>query len=663
MTRYPAAERLTLVDRLHGQDVADPYRWLEDPGDPRTRDWSAVQDSLWQEYAAGLTGRDDMRRQLTELAAAGAVSPPVWRGERYFVQRHSAMQPHPVLYTRLGDEPERVLLDPAALDPSGRTTLDSWQPDRTGRLLAYQISRDGTERAELSVLDVETGRVVDGPLGDCRYSPVVWAAAAPEFYYVRGGQVLRHRVGERAEVPVAVPGGGTTAYGLGISADGRWLAISAAPGTAPRNDLWLADLHASPPELRVVQQGTAARSACAVGRDGRLYIVTDREAPNIRLCVADPSAPTVWRELIPQDPEAVLADFAVLDAAGVLVVAWLRAGVAELTVHDLADGRRVGAVPLPGEGRAGPLSVRPDGAYELWFGYTDTVTPGEVWHYDHRTGRTARWAAAPGDVRPSDVQTTELTCASADGTPVWVRVLARPGSGPRPAILHGYGGFGAPLTPSYAADALSWVAAGGVLAIAHLRGGGEQGARSHRAGMGEHKPRVFEDFLAAAEALIDKGFTRPERLGIWGESNGGLLVGAALTRRPDLFAAAVCSAPLLDMVRYERWGLGPAWRAEYGSAADPVEFGRLLGYSPYHRVRKGVAYPATLFTVSSGDTRVDPAHARKMCAALQWATIGPGPVLLRRAEHAGHGARSTERALALAADLLAFVADNTGLGR
>jgi prolyl oligopeptidase len=665
MTSYPPAERLPIVDRLHGRDVADPYRWLEDAGDPRTREWLAGQDRLWRRHAAGLPGRERIRRHIADLAATGLVTAPLWRGDRSFVLRREAGQQHAVLYARDGDGPERPLVDPAGLDPSGRTTLDSWQPDQTGRLLAYQISRDGTERAELYVLDVASGQVVDGPIGDCRYSPVAWLADGSAFYYVRRDRVLLHRVGAAQDVPVFGQGRpANTTYGLGISADGRWLAISATPGTAPRNDLWLADLAGSDPsapELRVVKEGTPDRAAFVVGPDGRMYILTDRDAPNVRLCVADPRTPDRWRDLIPEDPEAVLNDFAVLDAAGVLVVSWLRGGIAEVSVHDLATGARVGKVPLPGAGSIGPLAARPQRATQVWFTYTDTLTPGAVWHYDHPTGETECWAAAPGAVRPPDVRIREIQCTSADGTPVRVTVLAREGAGPRAAILYGYGGFGVPLTPAFAADALSWVEAGGVLAIAHLRGGGEHGMRSHRAGMGEHKQRVFDDFIAAAEQLIADGVTAADRLAIWGESNGGLLVGAALTQRPDLFAAAVCCAPLLDMIRYERWGLGPNWRAEYGSAADPVEFGWLLGYSPYHRVRADEHYPATLFTVFGGDTRVDPAHARKMCAALQWANGGDRPILLRREDNVGHAARSAESSIELAADMLAFAAAHTGL--
>jgi prolyl oligopeptidase len=418
-----------------------------------------------------------------------------------------------------------------------------------------------------------------------------------------------------------------------------------------------------------VQEGLGARTVANVGPDGRLYVVTDLAAPRGRLCVGDPAHPSPdgWRDLVPADPEAVLGDFAVLDGpeAGrpLLVVSRTRHAIGEIGVHDLATGEALGTVPLPGLGSVGSLSTRPTGGHEVWFTYTDSVTPVSVYRYDARRRTTTSWAAAPGAVPVSDVVSRQLVCTSADGTPVRLVVLARRSTldGPRPAILYGYGGFGIPLTPTYSSFALAWVEAGGVFATAQLRGGGEEGDDWHRAGMLEHKQNVFDDFAAAAEHLIAAGWTTAEQLAGCGESNGGLLVGAALTQRPELFAAAACSAPLLDMVRYEHSGLGPMWTAEYGSAADPDQFEVLLSYSPYHRVRGGVAYPAVLFTVFDGDTRVDPLHARKMCAALQHATTGSGPVLLRRESDVGHGARAASRAVALAGDMLAFLAGHTGL--
>ncbi|HEY0357210.1 MAG TPA: prolyl oligopeptidase family serine peptidase [Mycobacteriales bacterium] len=669
---YPPAERQELAELLHGELVRDPYRWLEDPAIPETKTWLAAQQELWARHVAALPGRDHLRARVAELSAVGTVTAPRWCGERQFFLRQSPGQEHAVLYTVGPDGGVHALLDPAERDPTGVTTLDHWQPDPTGRRLAYQLSRRGDEQSELYVLDVATRTVVDGPIGPCRYSPVAWLPDGTAFFYVRtkpdDRRVFLHRIGAGRDVPV-FGGDPASSYGLGLSEDGRWLIVSASTGAY--HDLWLADLgEAGPeaPEFRAVQEGVTARTVGNVGRDGRLYVVTDSAAPRGRLCIADPAhpGPAHWRELVPEDPDAVFADLTILDGPELerplLLVGRSRHAIGEVTVHDLATGAWLAAVPLPGLGSVGSLSARAAG-HEAWFTYADSATPPAVYRYDARTGETEPWAAAPGAVAVPDVESRQVLARSRDGTRIRLVVLARPStvSGPRPTILYGYGGFGLSLTPSYSSFVLAWVEAGGVFATAHLRGGGEDGERWHRDGMLERKQNVFDDAIAAAEALIADGWTTPRHLGVCGESNGGLLAGAVVTQRPDLFAAAVCSAPLLDMVRYERSGLGPMWTAEYGSAGDPDQFRALLAYSPYHRVRPGVDYPAVLFTVFGGDSRVDPWHARKMCAALQHATTGARPILLRHEDDVGHGARAASRAEGLAADMLAFLAAQTGL--
>jgi prolyl oligopeptidase len=695
---YPAARRQDIVEDLHDHPVADPYRWLEDPQSGDTKNWLAAQDELFHQAVDDVPGRERLRRRISELLGAGIVGSPVWRGDRRFFVRRTADQEHAVLYTAGADGAERVLLDPMAVDPSGRTTLDSWQPDKEGRLLAYQMSHGGDEESQLRVMDVETGEEIEGPIERCRYSPIAWLPGGEAFYYVRRlppsevpegedqyhRRVYLHRVGTDPETDDALIFGAgrdkTNYYGVSVSRDGRWLNISASQGTAPRNDLWVADLSASPveaPALTVVQEGVDAETGMHVGRDGRAYIFTDRDAPRARLCVTDPAEPghDTWRDLIPEDPEAVLTDFAILDGPElerpVLLAGWTRHAISEITVHDLETGERVGEVPTPGLGSVGGIVERPEGGHEAWFGYTDNATPTSVQRYDARTCETTLWEAAPGTVDLPDVETRQVTYESYDGTEVRMLVISRaggPGTGepagpetPRPTILYGYGGFNVSLTPAYSASILTWVEAGGIYVIANIRGGSEEGEEWHRAGMLGNKQAVFDDFHAAAEKLIADGWTTPSQLAISGGSNGGLLVGAALTQRPDLYRAVVCSAPLLDMIRYERFGLGQTWNVEYGSADVPEQFGWLLAYSPYHHVREGVGYPATLFTVFDSDTRVDPLHARKMCAALQHATTSAQPILLRNEAQVGHGARAVSRSVDLAVDTLGFMADRTGL--
>ncbi|MBB4920233.1 prolyl oligopeptidase family serine peptidase [Streptosporangium saharense] len=688
MTRqpYPAAGRDDLVEELHGVPVADPYRWLEDPGGPATEEWLAAQEKLLSAELGALTGRDRLKARVAELLRSGSIGAPVWRGERRFFMRRTPDQEHAVLYTVDPDGTERALLDPMALDPSGLTTLDSWQPDKEGRLLAYQVSVGGDEESSLYLLDVASGERIEGPIDRCRYSPIAWLPGGKAFYYVRRlpstevpegeeqfhRRVYLHRVGTSTEEDALIFGKDlekTNYYGVAVSRDGRWLQISASRGTAPRNDLWIADLTASSPDspdLVVVQEGLDAQTALHFGRDGRLYAFTDLDAPRARVCVTDPSLPQPehWRDLIPQDEEAVLSDFAILDDLDrpVMLAGWTRHAISEISVHDLVTGERVGQVPTPGLGTIGGIVERPEGGHEAWFGYTDNTTPPSIQRYDARTGETTLWAASPGAVEVPDVTTEQVVYRSADGAEVHMLVITKPGvEGPRPTILYGYGGFGISMTPGYSASILTWVEAGGAYAIAQLRGGGEQGEEWHRAGMLANKQNVFDDLHAAAEHLIATGVTTSEQLAISGGSNGGLLVGAALTQRPELYAAVVCSAPLLDMIRYEQFGLGATWNVEYGSADKPEEFAWLHAYSPYHRVREGVSYPATLFTVFQSDTRVHPLHAWKMCAALQHAQAADRPILLRNEAEAGHGARAVSKSVELAADQLTFLAHHTGL--
>ncbi len=706
---YPQAPRRDLVEHLHSHAVADPYRTLEDPAAPATVAWSAAQDELYGAWlhaardrlAAGPFATATLTRRLGELLGAGTVGALVWRGARHFLSRREGSAEHAVLLVVEPDGTERVLVDPMVLDAAGTTTLDSWQPSKEGDLLAYQTSTGGTEESVLRVLDVATGTVLDGPIDRARYSPVAWLPGGEAYFYVRRldpalvpadegryhRRVWRHVVGTDPEHDVEVFGAGldpTTYFGVSLSPDGRWLLVSASAGTAPRTDVWIADLtQPGVPRFDEVIVGADAQTGAWVGRDGRLYLHTDLAAPRGRLAWTDPAdpGPSAWRTLLPQDPEAVLEDVALLDDGGdatapvLLLAAWRRHAVSEVTRHDPGTGERIGDVALPGLGSISGLVTRPEGGPEVWFGYTDHTSVPAVHRYDARTGRVRLWASPPGALPDLPaVRVTRLVTPSADGTPVRAFVLARADLldeagrplAPAPAVLYGYGGFQISLDPAYSATALAWVEAGGVHVVANLRGGGEEGEEWHRAGMRENKQNVFDDFHAVAVRLVEDGWTTPTQLACWGGSNGGLLVGAALTQWPEAFAAVVCSAPLLDMVRYQRFGLGATWSDEYGDADDPTELPWLLGYSPYHRVAAGTAYPATLFTIFEGDTRVDGMHARKLAAAVQTATSrtpDEAPVLLRRETGVGHGGRSLSRSIALSVEQLQFVAERTGLGR
>lgn len=687
--RYPAAERLDLRERIHGVDVPDPYRWLEDAADPRTVAWAAEQDDLFGACRAEWQVRR-WRTRLAALAALDEASPPVVRRARVFRTRQRPQEIHPtVLVAEQGAE--RPLVDPAAVDPSGRTSLDAWRPSLEGDLLAYQLSADGTEDSRLWVMDVATGKTVAGPIDRVRRTPVAWLPGGTHFYYVRRlppelhpGQeayhrrVYLHRVGTDPSEDVLVFGEGRDPaqyYWVDVTADGRWLTLSATMGTDPSTDNWLADLTEGSwqePVLRPVQQGTAARTTVHVAPDtgpgDPIWLRTTAGAARGRIMVATPGTVRApWRELIAERPGAVLADFAVLTGPELPrllgLAAWTRHAVGEITVHDLADGTELGKVPLPGTGSVSGFVVPREAAHEAWFTYTDHQTPATVLHFDGRTRQTRPWPSAPARTAGEGVQIRHVEFESRDGTTVRMFVLSPLGrpDRPRPTILTGYGGFGVAMAPMYTVEGLAWVQAGGVYAIACLRGGGEEGEDWHQAGRGENKQNVFDDFEAAADHLVEAGWSSRDRLGIVGGSNGGLLVGAAVTRHPEKYGAVVCASALLDMARYERSGLGPSWRREFGSAADPAEFGVLMAYSPYHHVEPGTAYPPVLFTVAEGDSRVDPWHARKMCAAMQHASSGPAPILFAAVRGVGHGFWARNLAVSALADRLAFLGAHLGL--
>jgi len=421
---YPDAPREDVVEIIHGHEVADPYRWLEDAGSPQTKGWLTAEADLYASYAGSGPGLARLTDRVGELLGAGEVGSPVWRGGRQFFTRREPGQELAVLYTVSPAGAERALIDPAVIDPAGVTTLDRWEPDQEGRLVAYQLSEGGREDSVLRVLDIGTGLDIDGPIDRCRYSDVAWLPGGAAFYYTRrlppdavpaGEQQLHHRVylhhvGTAADEDTLIFGSGhdkTSYYTVTVSHDGRWLIITAQVGTAPRNDVLLADLSASEPHspnLQVVQAGIDANAWPRAGRDGRLYILTDRDAPRRRVVVAEPGDPAFpeyasWQELIPEDPAAILTDFAILDGEGlpepVLLLAKARHAISEVTVHDLAFGDQLGQLELPGLGTITGLTERPEGGHEAWFVYTDYTTPGVVLRYDAAAGAVVVFAALP----------------------------------------------------------------------------------------------------------------------------------------------------------------------------------------------------------------------------------------------------------------------------
>jgi prolyl oligopeptidase len=612
----------------------------------------------------------------------------VWRGGRQFFTRRGPGQEHEVLLTTSADGTEQVLIDPAALDPDGLTTLDGWFASCEGDRLAYLLSAGGSEQPLLRVMDVPSGQTIDGPIDGTASAGVAWLPGGTAFYYQRragqrtGGTRARrlvylHPVGSDPGQDIPVFGQDldpAAFYVPMVSPDGRWMRLTVDWGTRGV-DIYLADLAAGglgAPQFKVLQQGTGAISEASFGRDGRIYVLTDRDAPNRRLCAVDADRLDYehWDTVLPEDPTAVLDGFAVLDGPQPgqrqLLALRSRHAVSELTLHDLATGELLAPVPAPGLGTVKQLTGHPDGGPFAWLSYTDDRTPPSVYRFDAGTGAATVWSPPPGHTESGRVQVSQVTYTSYDGTVVRMFILSPAGQPdrPRPAILYGYGSLGHSRTPTFNPLRLAWVQAGGVYAIANIRGGGEEGQAWHRAGVRENRQNVVDDFHAAGDYLVERGWTTRAQLGIHGGSAGGLLVGTTLTQRPGDYAAVLCSAPSLDMVRHELSGVGHLTVHEYGSARVPEELPWLLSQSPYHNVRPATAYPAVLLTIFEGDTRVDPLHARKFAAALQHATTAPPsqrPILLRREHNVGHTTRALSRSIPLWLDQLGFFAQQLGL--
>lgn len=675
---------------LHGRRVPDPFRWLEAPDSPATRAWLAEREREFAEAVRRWPLRGWLYSEIRDLVADDLWSPPQWRGRTAFATLRTAGAEHPRLLV-LSEGVRRVLFDTAALDPGGGTTLDAWEPSPDGALVAVQTSRGGVERGELRIIDTATGRTVEEPIRGVRYSHVAWlpGTGTPAFYYVRrddtdgrrGVWLHRLAVTEPAraaaadDVLVHACAAARTVPGVRVRR-GRWLIVTESHGTGHRNDVWLADLAAGPveaPPLRPVQVGADAENDADIGPDDLLYIRTTWGAPRRRVCVADPAAPGVehWREVVPEAPDATLDGFALAGGSGAgsteVLVSRTRLGLSELSAHG-ADRTR--ALPLPGEGMVTDLQSHDDGTVSLC--YADVATQQVVLTWRPGRARPRRWQrAAPGNAgaavpgrTDSPVPRRVLTGVSADGTPVPVTVFSRTGfDDAGPTILHGYGGFGRPRQFGFSATVLAWLNAGGRYAVAHVRGGGDAGRAWHLQGSGRGKVRAVRDLIAAGESLARAGVCARNQLCLSGGSAGGLLVLAAAMLRPDLCAAVIASAPLADMARFERLGLGAMWTREFGSAADPGDFAALMAYSPYHAAlaAPGTGGPAVLLTGFHGDTRTDAAHPRKMCAALRGAGRPAEQALLRYEHGVGHGPRSVSRAIDLAADAHAFAAAWTGL--
>jgi prolyl oligopeptidase len=655
----PKAKTEVVEDTLHGHKIADPYRWLENSQGADTQEYVQEELAYTRSILDPLPGRVQTHQRLTQLLSIGTIGAPQLGGKYYLYTRREGTQNQPVLFVREGIHgKDRVLVDVNQLAADGTVALDWWFPSEDGKYVAYGTSASGSEESTLKVIETATGKLLPDTIERTRFASVAWKKDNSGLFYSRhpkkgdvppGEEVYHvkifyHTMGTDSAKDPLIFGEGRAAQDIpGVQLaddDDRWLLITVFQGWA-KSEMYLQDLKAGTPPVEI----TSGKEFLYSGEiyQNKLYITTNEDAPRSRVLVVDAANPKHenWKEIIPQS-DAVLQNTSIV--GGKLGAQYEKNASSLLKLFQL-DGKFIADIPLPAIG-----SVSGSGGkwnrQEIFFGFQSFTIPPSIYHYDLSSRKTDLWdkVNAPG-IDPSAYEVNQVWYTSKDGTKVPMFVFHKKGlelNGHNPTLLTGYGGFNISLTPSFVGGRYIWLEHGGIFAVANLRGGAEFGEDWHQAGMLEKKQNVFDDFISAAEYLISQKYTDKDHLAIQGGSNGGLLVGAAFTQRPDLYRAVVCQVPLLDMLRYQNFQIAKLWIPEYGSAEDSKQFDWLYAYSPYHHVKPGTQYPAILFMTADTDTRVDPMHAKKMAALMQ-AEAANGqsrerPILLRIETKAGHGA-------------------------
>jgi prolyl oligopeptidase len=667
----PKAEIKPAVDIYHGTKVVDNYRWLEDGNSPETQKWVADEMDYTRALLDPLPGRDAIHKRLTELLSIGSITAPIIAGKHYFYTKREGMQNQPVLYVRDGvNGPDRVLVDANQLAADGTIALDWFQPSDNGKYVAYGTSPSGSEMSTLHIVETKTGTQLPDNIERTRAASIAWLHDNSGFYYTRypkkgdvaAGQemynrhVFFHWLGTDPETDALVFGEGRDPEdwpSVFLSNDNRWLLIHISQGWT-KSELFLMDTQGKNPPSRLTT-GKDFNYGAEV-YDGKVYIITNEDAPRYHAFVTDAGNfdRQAWKEIIPQT-DAVLQGASVY--GGKLFGQYEQNATSQLKLFDL-DGKKISDISLPAIGTVFGTGGKWNHD-EVFFGFHSFTVPPSVYLLDlkpipvktpgleaNAAFMSALWSKVDApSIDPSAYEVAQEWYKSKDGTRVPMFIVHKKGlekNGKNPTLLTAYGGFNISLTPSFSRTAYLWMENGGVFAVANLRGGAEFGEDWHRAGMLDKKQNVFDDMIAAAQHLISEKYTDKNHLAIQGGSNGGLLMGAMMTQRPDLFRAVVCQVPLLDMLRYQNFQIAKLWIPEYGSAENPEQFKWLYAYSPYQHVKAGTEYPAILFMTGDFDTRVDPLHAKKMAALMQTeAKNGASktrPILLRIESKAGHGA-------------------------
>lgn len=674
--RYPDTRKTNQTDDYFGTKVSDPYRWLEDDRSEETKSWVVEQNKVTDAYIAQIPYRDAIKKRLTELWNYAKYTAPFREGEYTYFYKNDGLQNQSVLYRQKGNDQPEVFLDPNRFSADGTTSLQGIEFTRDGSLAAYQISEGGSDWRKVIVIDTRTGAKVDDTLHDVKFSGLSWLHNEG-FYYSsydkpKGSQLSEktqihklyyHKLGTPQHDDKLVFGGETTPrryIGGGVTEDGNYLIISAANATYG-NELYIQDLSKPDAPIVPVVTGFDHEQDVVYAAKGKLYITTNQDAPNRKLVVTDAATPTKehWKVLIPETKFPLT----ISTCGGKFFAQYLEDAVSKVYQYSL-DGKKEKTIALPGLGTAGGFGGKKE-ELETYYTYTSYVYPSTIFKYDLKTGVSSVYKVSGVQFDPKEYESKQLFYTSKDGARIPMIITYKKGiklNGKNPVLLYGYGGFNISLTPSFSTSNIVFMEHGGIYAVANLRGGGEYGDKWHNAGIKMSKQNVFNDFIAAGEYLIKEHYTSKDYLAISGGSNGGLLVGACMTQRPDLFKVCFPAVGVMDMLRYNKFTAGAGWSYDYGTAEDSKEmFSYLYKYSPVHNVRKQ-CYPATMVTTGDHDDRVVPAHSFKFAAALQAGQSCNNPVLIRIETKAGHGAgKPTDMIIAEQADKWAFLFWNMGV--
>jgi prolyl oligopeptidase len=654
---YPVTKKVDQADNYHGTTIADPYRWLEDANSADTQSWVEAENKVTQAYLAGIPARDAIRQRLTKLWNYERYSVPYKEGGRYFYSRNDGLQNQSVLYTlkTLSDTP-RMLLDPNTLAADGTVALSGVEVSPDGKLLAYGTAASGSDWNEWKVRDIETGKDLPDHIKWVKFSQTAWTRDGKGFFYSRYDEpneatklaavnyfqkLYYHKVGTTQDADKLVydrPDQKEWGFGAQTTDDGRYLVITATRGTAHKYRIFYKDLsRADSPVVPLVDNFDAAYEF--IDNIGPVfYFATDRNAPRQRIVAIDTRKPAEanWKQVVPESSDTLVSAHMINNQ---IVASYLKDARSVVKVYD-REGKALREVALPGIGSVAGFGGK-RGDSETFFSFTGFTTPTTIYRLDMKSGKSSVFRQPKVEFNPADYETRQVFFASRDGTRVPMFITAKKGiklDGSNPTYLYGYGGFNISMTPGFSPANLAWMEMGGVYAVANLRGGGEYGEAWHEAGTRLKKQNVFDDFIGAAEWLVANKVTSPSKLAIGGGSNGGLLVGAAMTQRPELFAAAIPQVGVMDMLRFHKFTIGWAWTSDYGSSENADEFKALVKYSPLHNLKPGTCYPATMITTADHDDRVVPAHSFKFAATAQSAQAGSAPVIIRIDTKAGHGA-------------------------